>query len=180
MLAQRRRNETAPASPRPALRPLEASRVGERVSAARPIGTDEPAQWQIQVFFDGECPLCVREIAMLSRLDRRDRIWFTDIASVDFDAARWGTSWGRLMEQIRGRLPDGQWIEGVEVFRRLYGAVGFAALVPLTRLPIVEQVLDFAYDKFAKNRLRWTGRCADGACVLPAGNHARAAMGWRR
>ena len=27
-----------------------------------------------EVFYDGECPLCVREIRMLRRLDRRGRI----------------------------------------------------------------------------------------------------------
>ncbi len=33
----------------------------------------------VEVFFDGECPLCMREIRMLRRLDRKDRIRFTDI-----------------------------------------------------------------------------------------------------
>jgi predicted DCC family thiol-disulfide oxidoreductase YuxK len=33
-----------------------------------------------EVFFDGQCPICVREIRMLSKLDRREKIRFTDIA----------------------------------------------------------------------------------------------------
>lgn len=55
---------------------------------------------------------------------------------------------------------------GVEVFRRLYAAVGFGPLAALTRLPGVAQLLDLGYRWFAKNRLRLTGRCADGACEL--------------
>jgi predicted DCC family thiol-disulfide oxidoreductase YuxK len=125
--------------------------------------------WQVQVFYDGLCPLCAREISMLRRLDRgRNKIAFTDIAAADFSPEAYGTTLASLMERIRGRLPDGSWIEGVEVFRRLYGAVGFGFLVPLTRLPGVRSLLDLAYEIFAKNRLKWTGRCdANGQCALP-------------
>lgn len=130
------------------------------------------ATWQVQVFFDGDCPLCVREIAMLRWLDRRGRISFTDIADPRFDPGAWGTELGTLMDRIHGRLPDGTWIEGVEVFRRLYGAVGLGWAVPLSRLPGVSALLDWAYERFAANRLRWTGRCLpDGQCRLPS--HAR-------
>jgi predicted DCC family thiol-disulfide oxidoreductase YuxK len=127
--------------------------------------------FDVEVFHDGECPLCMREIRMLQRLDRRQRIRFVDIAAPGFDAASTGLSWQALMDRIHGRLPDGTLIEGVEVFRRLYGAVGFGPLVALTRLPGIRQLLDLAYSAFARNRLRLTGRCADGACEV----HARPA-----
>ena len=73
------------------------------------------------------------------------------------------------MDRIHGRLPDGTLVKGVEVFRHLYTAVGFGVLVAPTRLPGIAQLLDLGYRLFAKNRLRLTGRCADGACDLPAG-----------
>jgi len=60
-------------------------------------------------------------------------------------------------------------IEGVEVFRRLYTAVGLGVLAAPTRLPGMAQLLDLGYRWFAKERLRLTGRCADGACELSAG-----------
>lgn len=69
-----------------------------------------------------------------------------------------------LMERIHGRLRDGTVIEGVEVFRRLYAAVGFGPLVWLTRLPPIAQLLEVAYEIFADHRLRWTGRC-DEHCL---------------
>lgn len=123
----------------------------------------------VEVFYDGDCPLCMREIRMLRRRDHAGRIQFTDIAAPDFDAQQYGTTQAALMAKIRGRLPDGSWIEGVEVFRRLWGAVGFRRLVALSRWPVVSHILGAAYHLFAKNRLRLTGRCApDGACALPA------------
>ena len=34
----------------------------------------------LEVWFDGDCPLCRREIAVMRRLDRRGAIVFTDVA----------------------------------------------------------------------------------------------------
>jgi predicted DCC family thiol-disulfide oxidoreductase YuxK len=121
---------------------------------------------QVEVYFDGACPLCMREIAMLRRLDRKARIRFTDIAAPGFDASSTGLTMGALMARIHGRvLPSGERIEGVEVFRRLYAAVGFGALVSATRLPGVRGALDVAYRAFAENRLKLTGRCdPEGVC----------------
>ena len=121
--------------------------------------------FDIEVFFDGDCPLCLREIRLLQRLDRRRRIVYTDIAAPDFRASDVGIPWNTLMATIHGRLPDGTILEGVEVFRRLYTAVGFGSLVGLSRLPGVADVAEMAYEHFAKNRLRLTGRCHDQSCV---------------
>jgi len=133
------------------------------------------ADFDIEVFYDGACPLCMREIRMLQGRDRRERIRFVDIAADGFDAASVGLPWETLMDRIHGRLPDGALVEGVEVFRRLYSAVGFGPLVALTRLPGIRQLLDVAYRAFARNRLRLTGRCVDGACDLHARPHAPSA-----
>ncbi len=123
---------------------------------------------QLQVYFDGDCPLCRREIALLRRLDRRGRIAFEDIAAPGFDPAPLGRTRDELMASIHGRLPDGTWVEGVEVFRRLYAAVGLGPVVALSRLPGVSSALDVAYRLFARNRLRLTGRrCDDAACAAP-------------
>jgi predicted DCC family thiol-disulfide oxidoreductase YuxK len=124
----------------------------------------------VEVFYDGDCPLCMREIRMLQRLDRRrQRIEFTNIADKSFDPAAYGTTYADLMAKIQGRtLPDGRWIEGVEVFRQLYKAVGFGPIVWITRLPLLSHLLSLGYHLFAKNRLRLTGRCIDDRCELPS------------
>jgi predicted DCC family thiol-disulfide oxidoreductase YuxK len=130
------------------------------------------ADQRFEVFYDGACPLCMREIRFLRRLDRKGRIRFTDIAAADFRASDYGTTLEALMSEIHGRLPDGSWVRGVEVFRRLYSAVGLGPLVWVSRLPIVAGILDRGYRLFARNRLRWTGRCSDseGSCGVKAYN----------
>jgi predicted DCC family thiol-disulfide oxidoreductase YuxK len=126
--------------------------------------------WSIEVFFDGDCPLCVREINLLRRLDRHCRIRMTNIAEADFDAAAFGLALEDFMSEIHARLPDGTWVRGVEVFRQLYTIVGWSRVVWLTRLPIIAGGLERGYRVFARNRLRWTGRCkaSKGQLCKPA------------
>ena len=62
-----------------------------------------PAAEAVEVFFDGACPLCRREIALLQRLDRnRGRIRFTDIDAPDFDPSSIGQTRTELMARIYG------------------------------------------------------------------------------
>jgi predicted DCC family thiol-disulfide oxidoreductase YuxK len=119
-----------------------------------------------EVFFDGDCPLCVREIAMLRRMDRHARVRFTDIAAPDFDTEGL-PPWDVLMDRIHGRrLDTGELVEGVEVFRALYEAVGFGWVVAWTRVRPLDRLLDRAYRAFASRRLRLTGRCDDRGCAV--------------
>jgi predicted DCC family thiol-disulfide oxidoreductase YuxK len=127
------------------------------------------SEFAIEMFYDGACPLCVREQQLLHRLDRKQQIRFTDISAPEFDPSAAGKSLDDLMAEMHGRLPDGSWITGVEVFRRLYSAVGLGLLVWPTRLPGVRHGLDLAYSVFARNRLKLTGRCDDQCTVPPAG-----------
>lgn len=120
----------------------------------------------LEIFFDGECPLCRREVTLLERLDRRGRLVMTDIAAPGFDArAATGLDFATLMGRIHGRaLPSGEILEGVEVFRRAYAAIGLGPLVALSRLWPISALLDVGYAWFAKNRLAWTGR-SDVVCT---------------
>ena len=121
--------------------------------------------YAIEMFYDGECPLCMRETRLLQRMDRDQRLRFTNIAAAKFDPGSVGKSRYELMAEIHGRIPDGSWVTGVEVFRRLYSAVGFGPIVWLTRLPIIKQCLNLGYYFFAKYRLRLTGRCDENCSI---------------
>ena len=107
-----------------------------------------------------------RATSTTKRLDRHDRIRFTDIAAPAFDPGPLGLTFEAVMDRIHGRLPDGRGVEGVEVLRRLYAAVGFRPLAAFSRLPGVSQLLDLSYGLLARNRLRLTGRCADEQCAV--------------
>jgi predicted DCC family thiol-disulfide oxidoreductase YuxK len=126
--------------------------------------------WQIRVLYDGECPLCSREVRFLERRDRgRGRIQFEDIADAAFDPSAYGVDAQQLMARIHAVLPDGSLVEGVEVFRQAYSAVGMGWLLAPTGWPGLRRLADWAYRIFARNRLRWTGRespCEDARCEI--------------
>jgi predicted DCC family thiol-disulfide oxidoreductase YuxK len=141
------------------------------VETKRHTGRARPT-WDIKVLYDGECPLCMREVAMLRRRNREGRAAFEDIAAPGFDPARYGLDHEAVMGRIHGVLPDGRVVEGVEVFRRVYEAVGLGWLMAPSRWPGVRRLYDWGYRVFARNRLRITGRrdaCAEGSCRTPAG-----------
>jgi len=119
----------------------------------------------IEMFYDGDCPLCMREKRLLERKDSHSRIKFTNIAAPDFDAQSFGKSHDEFMAEMHGRLPDGTWVTGVEAFRHLYSAVGLGQVMKLTRLPVIRQCLGVGYYLFAKHRLRLTGRCNEACSV---------------
>jgi len=128
--------------------------------------------WQIRVLYDGDCPLCAREIRFLEKRDRgRGRIHFEDIAEPSFDPRAYGLALREAMARIHGVLPDGTVVEGVEVFQRAYSAVGLGWLMAPTRWPGLRRLAELAYRMFARNRLRWTGRasvCEAGRCQVVA------------
>ena len=118
-----------------------------------------------EVFFDGQCPLCRREITLVRKLDRNQRLKFTDIANPEFDAALYPEkTLDDMMLEIHGRFLDSdesnekgnaKWVTGVEVFRQIYFAVGFVSAVRFSRFPIVDWMLRLGYRIFAHFRYRF-------------------------
>ena len=127
--------------------------------------------WKVEMFHDGDCALCMREVRMLRRLDRgRGNIRFTDISRPQFDASAYGLTRSQFMARIKARTPDGRWLDGVDVFAELYAAVGVGVVRRLADSAVLRPALDHAYDVFARNRLRLTGRAdeCDTSCTLGA------------
>jgi len=126
---------------------------------------------QLKLLYDGECPLCVREVRLLERLNKRGHLALENIADPAFDPARYGRTLEELMGHIHGQLPDGRLVTGVEVFRRAYEAVGLGWLAAPLRWPLLAPLFDRAYAWFARNRLRLTGRgdaCENSRCTVHA------------
>lgn len=116
--------------------------------------------WQIKLLYDGECPLCLREVNFLQRRDRgQGRVKFVDIAAPDYDpAANGGVDFATAMGRIHAVLPDGSVIQNVEVFRRVYEILGMGWVYAATKWPVIGPLVDRAYDFWADRRLAWTGR----------------------
>ena len=79
----------------------------------------------LTILYDGDCPLCRREIAAMLRMDKgRGRLAGVNIAAADFDAAAYGLTREQAMGAIHAVGEDGSVVRGMEVFRKAYAAVG--------------------------------------------------------
>ncbi len=116
--------------------------------------------WKIKLLYDGECPLCVREVKFLLKRDAgRGIVNFVDIADPNYNPeANAGVDFATAMGRIHGILPDGTVIKNVEVFRRVYEELGMGWVYALTKLPAIRKIADIIYGLWADWRLQLTGR----------------------
>ena len=116
--------------------------------------------WEIKLLYDGECPLCLREVNFLQKKDAgRGKVAFVDIASDDYNPEEnAGIDFETAMGRIHGILADGTVIKNVEVFRRVYETLGMGWVYAITKLPILGALANFVYGIWADLRLKLTGR----------------------
>jgi predicted DCC family thiol-disulfide oxidoreductase YuxK len=126
--------------------------------------------WPMQVFYDGACPLCSREMRHYQRQDIHNRIQWIDIAAPAFDAASYGLDPAPLQQVMHARLADGHVVTQVAAFVKIWEALPFGfgrmLLRCLLKVPGMMAVAGVFYRLFARNRHRLTGRCATESCPV--------------
>ena len=131
-------------------------------SATVTVSVPEKAQptWKIELLYDGQCPLCLREVRFLQHHDRgRGLIHFVDVMDPTYDPLdHGGVTFEAAMGRIHGVKADGTIIEGVEVFRQIYAVLGLGWIYAATRWPGIKAIVDALYDRWAAWRLVITGR----------------------
>lgn len=118
------------------------------------------ASWKIKLLYDGDCPLCLREVNFLQKRDAgRGLIAFVNIADDDYDLeANGGIDYETAMGRIHALLPDGTRIQNLEVFRRIYEILGIGWIYAATRSPVIGFFAEKAYALWADWRLKLTRR----------------------
>ena len=107
---------------------------------------------KLTIWFDGACPLCQREIALMRKLDRRNAIHFEDVSmnappDCPIDKAE-------LLERFHAR-ENGEVLSGAAAFAAMWRAIPI--LRPfglLARNRWVLRMLALAYRQFLKLRPR--------------------------
>ena len=125
--------------------------------------------WKIKLLYDGECPLCLREVNFLRKRDAgRGLVAFVDIADDDYTPEdHGGIDFETAMGRIHAVLPDGTAIKNVEVFRSVYEILGIGWIYAVTKLPVIGSIVDTLYSIWADRRLSLTGR-PDLATIVAA------------
>ena len=106
----------------------------------------------LKIWYDGACPLCLREIALMRRLDKRGAINFVDVAegadpSCPIDQRE-------LLARFHAE-EDGVIVTGVAAFAAMWRAIPvLRPLGLLARNALVLSALEAAYLRFLKIRPR--------------------------
>jgi len=121
------------------------------------------------ILFDGQCPFCLKSVALLKRLDWLKRF--------DYRNARQQENWpadaktplvmDKLTEEMHLVTPDGDVSAGFGAFRQIFAQLPMTwGLVPLTYVPGVTALGNRLYRWVARNRFDLVP-CHDGVCALP-------------
>jgi predicted DCC family thiol-disulfide oxidoreductase YuxK len=114
-------------------------------------------RWPLTLYYDGDCPLCAREIRLLSRHADTEHLLLIDIASADFQANSVGIDQAALANRLHARFADGQWVTGLDATLWSWRAAGLGRwATPLTWRPL-RPVFELGYRLFCRLRpqLAW-------------------------
>jgi predicted DCC family thiol-disulfide oxidoreductase YuxK len=112
----------------------------------------DPMSSLLTVWYDGACPLCIREIAFMRRLDKRKAIHFVDVAPADATCPIDRTL---LLARFHAQETGGPVLDGAAAFAAMWRAI--PVLRPLgliARNGVVLALLERAYTMFLKIRPR--------------------------
>src|SRR3989338_2928530 len=70
--------------------------------------------WPLTLYYDGDCPLCAREIKLLRQRADVQRLCLVDISVNDFHPESVGYSRETLQNLLHARFADGQWVTGLD------------------------------------------------------------------
>ena len=128
---------------------------------------------RLTIFFDGDCPLCKREVDFLQSRNQKRYLKFIDINSSDFALyVNQKITYKEAMQRIHALKSDGTLIKDIEVFQEAYNLIGLGWIYAPTKLPIIDKLIESIYGLWAKYRLKITLRppleelCSERDCNL--------------
>jgi predicted DCC family thiol-disulfide oxidoreductase YuxK len=105
---------------------------------------------QLTVWYDGACPLCVREIALMRRLDGRGAISFVDVT---LESAACPLERGLLLSRLHAKEPGGDVLSGAAAFAAMWREIPLLRPFGLAaRLPPLLWLLEQLYRIFLRIR----------------------------
>jgi predicted DCC family thiol-disulfide oxidoreductase YuxK len=115
----------------------------------QPFGRVPPDQPELTVFYDGDCPLCSREIAFYGRCRGADRIKWLDVSQTTEPDVAAGLSREQATRRFHVQLSDGRFVSGGRAFAELWAVLpGLAVTGRMCQRGPLAFALDFAYRAF--------------------------------
>jgi predicted DCC family thiol-disulfide oxidoreductase YuxK len=112
------------------------------------------------LYYDGNCPLCLREIRTLERL-RDQHLQLVDVHS--YEPAQGEPSRESMLLRLHLKADDGRWLSGVDATLKAWSHTRWGFLFRPLRWPLLTSLTDRAYEYWA--RRRFDGLYCNSDCV---------------
>jgi len=110
----------------------------------------------VSVYYDGDCPVCSREIATYRRLTPEEAVRWVDISSCAEGELGEGLDRAQALGLFHLRDESGRVLSGVDAFIALWARVpGLRLVARLAALPPSRQILGLGYRIFLRVRPLW-------------------------
>ena len=126
-----------------------------------------------KIFYDAECPICVREIELIMQDSRAGFMEAVPIQGSEAVLAQYGITTEAALTYLHVLTDDGVMLQKMAAVRKMYkGYQGFA-LVKLANLPLLDKLADRLYPWFARHRYQFPKwllprpECEGGMCRIP-------------
>jgi len=147
---------------------MELSVNSDQVSNERKTAMDEQNQKDV-VLYDGQCNFCRSQIAILRRLDGRDRLEFVSLHRPDVVILYPNLTFEQLMKEMWLITPQGSQFGGAYAVRYLTRRLPMLwPVTPLMHIPFSMPLWCFLYRQVARFRYKIAGKDCDegGTCSL--------------
>jgi len=125
----------------------------------------------LQIFYDGACLVCSKEMDHYRKNNPQNRLQFVDISRDDFAPEAYGKSKAEFMAQLYVRDAEGNFTTGIDAFATIWQAYPsgsiYRLLSGLIGLPGINLLSRGAYKLFARYRHLLPKRnndCDSGSC----------------
>lgn len=113
-----------------------------------------------QIYYDGKCGLCSREINYYRDRDKNHSIEWIDVTSEPECLQQDGISLATALKHMHARRDDGRLVKGVDAFIAIWQHIpGWQTVARLAALPVIRQCLDVGYELFAWFRFKSYRHC---------------------
>ena len=110
----------------------------------------------MQVYYDGGCPVCSREIAFYKARPGTDGFVWVDVSQAQGGDLGHDLDRDAAMARMHVRRPDGVLVSGAAAFAQMWQRMpGFRWLGRLLDIPPIGTIAELAYRGFLLVRRRW-------------------------
>ncbi len=114
------------------------------------------------LYYDGNCPLCMNEMKVLTRL-KNDALNLINIHEITADSPAFVIDKSEMLSILHLQTENGIWLKGLDATVRAWRHTFIGRLFTPLRWPLISKIADAVYYRWAEKRachLGYSNQCA--------------------